>query len=99
MYTAGIPVGLLVDNRGPRPGALLGAVSIGVGYFSIYRGIKPPRAQARNSETFYSVRGRSWIDINTVVMSVCLLDGRRWLRCFRGLYQDVYALPCLLLRS
>ena len=38
MYTAGIPVGLLVDNKGPRPGALFGALSLGVGYFSIYRG-------------------------------------------------------------
>ena len=38
MYTAGIPVGLLVDNRGPRPGALFGAVTIGIGYLSIFRG-------------------------------------------------------------
>ncbi|KAF6220614.1 hypothetical protein HO133_003047 [Letharia lupina] len=37
MYSAGIPIGLLVDTRGPRPGALLGAVSLGVGYFSLYR--------------------------------------------------------------
>ena len=38
MYMAGIPVGLLVDNKGPRPGALLGCVSLGTGYFSMYRG-------------------------------------------------------------
>ena len=38
MYTAGIPVGLLVDNRGPRPGALFGAVSMGIGYLSVYKG-------------------------------------------------------------
>ena len=41
MYTAGIPIGLLVDSRGPRPGALLGAVLLGVGYFSLYRGMHP----------------------------------------------------------
>lgn len=41
MYSAGIPIGLLVDTRGPRPGALLGAVSLGVGYFSLYRGMEP----------------------------------------------------------
>ncbi len=38
MYTAGIPLGLLVDSRGPRPGVLLGAVFLGIGYFSMYRG-------------------------------------------------------------
>ncbi|KAL9131609.1 MAG: hypothetical protein Q9217_000497 [Psora testacea] len=37
MYTAGIPVGLLVDNKGPRPGVLLGSVLLGVGYFFQYR--------------------------------------------------------------
>ncbi|CAD6592402.1 MAG: hypothetical protein ASARMPRED_006250 [Alectoria sarmentosa] len=37
MYTVGVPIGLLVDTRGPRPGALLGAVSLGVGYFSLYK--------------------------------------------------------------
>lgn len=40
MYTAGIPVGILVDSKGPRPGALLGAIALGVGYFSIYQGPK-----------------------------------------------------------
>ena len=39
MYTAGIPIGLLVDTRGPRPGALMGAMLLGVGYFSLYRGM------------------------------------------------------------
>ena len=38
MYIAGIPVGLLVDNKGPRPGVLLGSVLLGVGYFFQYKG-------------------------------------------------------------
>ena len=38
MYIAGIPVGLMVDNKGPRPGAFCGCLSLGLGYFSIYRG-------------------------------------------------------------
>lgn len=38
MYLAGIPVGLLVDRRGPRYGVLLGAVFMGVGYFSLHKG-------------------------------------------------------------
>ena len=37
MYTAGIPIGMLVDSRGPRPGVVLGAVALGIGYYSIYR--------------------------------------------------------------
>ena len=45
MYTAGVPIGMLVDSKGPRPGALLGAVLLGVGYFSLYRGMQPHLAQ------------------------------------------------------
>ncbi|PGH18344.1 hypothetical protein AJ80_04522 [Polytolypa hystricis UAMH7299] len=37
MYSTGIPLGLVVDSRGPRPGALIGAVALGVGYFPIHR--------------------------------------------------------------
>ena len=36
MYLSGIPVGILVDTRGPRAGALLGAALIGIGYFGLY---------------------------------------------------------------
>ncbi|KAL2267771.1 hypothetical protein VTJ83DRAFT_5048 [Remersonia thermophila] len=32
MYSAGIPVGLFVDNRGPRPAVLGGALCLGIGY-------------------------------------------------------------------
>ena len=46
MYTAGIPIGLLVDKHGPRPGVTLGAVLLGFGYFSIYR----CRVSSRDSE-------------------------------------------------
>lgn len=35
MYAAGIPLGYLVDTKGPRPAALLGAVLLGAGYFPI----------------------------------------------------------------
>ena len=40
MYTAGVPIGLLVDMKGPRPGALFGAVLLGAGYFLLYRGME-----------------------------------------------------------
>ena len=39
MYSAGIPVGILVDAKGPKPGALLGAVSLGAGYLAMYKGM------------------------------------------------------------
>ena len=38
MYAAGIPVGLFVDHRGPRPGVLFGAFTMGGGYFFLQRG-------------------------------------------------------------
>lgn len=38
MYIAGIPVGFLVDSKGPRPGVLLGGLSLGLGYLILQRG-------------------------------------------------------------
>lgn len=38
MYISGIPVGLLVDAKGAKPGTLIGCVLLGVGYFGLYRG-------------------------------------------------------------
>jgi MFS family permease len=35
MYATGILFGHLVDTKGPRPGAVLGAILLGVGYFPI----------------------------------------------------------------
>ncbi|KAL8929195.1 MAG: hypothetical protein Q9208_001278 [Pyrenodesmia sp. 3 TL-2023] len=37
MYGAGIPVGMLVDRKGPRPGVLLGGGFLTVGYFAMHR--------------------------------------------------------------
>lgn len=59
MYAAGIPVGLLVDSRGPRPGALLGAVSLGVGYFCIYKCTEFQKPQILASNPLSSLRGWS----------------------------------------
>ncbi|OAX82082.1 hypothetical protein ACJ72_03568 [Emergomyces africanus] len=33
MYASGIPIGLLIDSKGPRPGIFIGIVALGVGYF------------------------------------------------------------------
>ncbi|KAI4096322.1 MAG: hypothetical protein LQ344_001148 [Seirophora lacunosa] len=37
MYIGGVPVGMLVDRKGPRPGVLMGGGLMTVGYFSIHR--------------------------------------------------------------
>jgi MFS family permease len=35
MYASGIPLGYMVDKRGPHPGVLLGSIALGAGYFPI----------------------------------------------------------------
>lgn len=35
MYASGIPMGMVVDKKGPRPAALLGAFALAIGYFPI----------------------------------------------------------------
>ncbi|PHH70049.1 hypothetical protein CDD82_7381 [Ophiocordyceps australis] len=37
MYLLGVPVGIMVDRRGPRPFVLAGALLLFVGYFCLYR--------------------------------------------------------------
>jgi hypothetical protein len=36
MYTMGVPIGMFVDNRGPRPAVLLGAILLAVGYYPFH---------------------------------------------------------------
>lgn len=33
MYSMGVPIGLFVDNRGPRPAVVAGALCLGLGYY------------------------------------------------------------------
>lgn len=37
MYACGIPVGLLVDGKGPRPAVVLGMLLLAAGYFPLYQ--------------------------------------------------------------
>ncbi|KAL5629012.1 hypothetical protein BROUX41_002403 [Berkeleyomyces rouxiae] len=37
MYAVGIPIGIFVDSRGPRPAVLLGAVCLLAGYYSLHK--------------------------------------------------------------
>jgi len=41
MYASGVPLGLVIDSRGPRLAILIGAVALGVGYYPIYIGLSP----------------------------------------------------------
>lgn len=41
MYATGIPVGMLVDSKGPRPAAFLGAVLLILGYYPLQKGLSP----------------------------------------------------------
>ena len=35
MYAAGVPVGILVDTKGPKPGVILGGICLGVGFLAL----------------------------------------------------------------
>ncbi|PSR81892.1 major facilitator superfamily domain-containing protein [Coniella lustricola] len=37
MYAAGLPVGMFVDKKGPRPAVLVGSIMLAVGYFPLYQ--------------------------------------------------------------
>lgn len=37
MYASGVPIGMLVDSRGPRPAAILGALALGLGYYPLHK--------------------------------------------------------------
>lgn len=39
MYASGIPIGLLIDTKGPRLALLIGAATIGGGYYPIHIGM------------------------------------------------------------
>lgn len=40
MYSGGIPVGLLVDYKGPKPGVIMGGALLVLGYFGNHRGTR-----------------------------------------------------------
>lgn len=56
MYGTGIPVGLLIDSKGPRPGVLTGMLALGSGYFLIYKGLwsMKPSSSSPNASLAYN---------------------------------------------
>ena len=37
MYSMGVPVGMFVDHRGPRPAVMAGSILLGLGYFPLHQ--------------------------------------------------------------
>lgn len=37
MYACGLPIGIFVDRKGPRPAVLLGSIMLALGYFPLYQ--------------------------------------------------------------
>lgn len=37
MYAVGLPVGIFVDKKGPRPAVLLGSIMLALGYFPLHQ--------------------------------------------------------------
>ncbi|KAI9789175.1 MAG: hypothetical protein M1816_006309 [Peltula sp. TS41687] len=47
MYASGIPIGILIDARGPRFAVILGALCLGIGYYPIYGDEGNPHIESR----------------------------------------------------
>ena len=89
MYASGIPVGLLVDSKGPRPGVLMGSTLLGSGYFSLHRGTAPSLSLYRARLTLRSIQRWSWISGASVVVSLLVHDRLRQCGCIFGIDQDL----------
>lgn len=37
MYACGLPIGIFVDKKGPRPAVIAGSIMLALGYFPLYR--------------------------------------------------------------
>ncbi|KAI0025534.1 MFS general substrate transporter [Xylariomycetidae sp. FL0641] len=37
MYSCGVPIGMFVDSKGPRPAVVIGSILLGVGYFPLHQ--------------------------------------------------------------
>lgn len=61
MYAAGIPVGLLVDAKGPRPGVLLGSITMGAGYLGVHQGMALQTRERLLAHDPISLRTGGWL--------------------------------------
>lgn len=60
MYASGIPVGMLIDAKGPRWGVALGIVFFAAGYYPIAKGWSKTILKEYGSDTFDSLRCWPW---------------------------------------
>ena len=87
MYAAGVPVGLLVDGKGPRPGVLLGSVTMGAGYLGVHQGMGLRTMRRFLAHGPISLRTGGWLHQRSLAM---FLDIH--CRCPRFFYFHHYAL-------
>ncbi len=90
MYGTGIPVGLLIDSKGPRPGVLIGVLAIGSGYFLIYKGLWSTAFSSRSPDERFSLQQRSRFYGCSAHLFLLVLDGNGQLLCVLCSNQDVY---------
>lgn len=89
MYAAGIPVGLLVDSRGPRPGVMMGAFLLGIGYFMMHKGWRRLLHCRPSFLIFHSVRLWTRLDRVTMVVLLPVPDWDWWCRRIFRIHKDM----------
>lgn len=85
MYGAAIPIGLLVDTQGVKPGVFMGSVFLGVGYFFQYQGTNDPGLPRPKS----SLQSGSRLHPGALAMPFCAYDWRWRMFLFRQRHQDL----------
>ena len=91
MYASGVPLGMLVDYKGPRWGVAVGVVFFALGYYPIAKGLDVS-THGRPVLRDYSLRSRSR-RIQCRCTLLVLLLFRVW-ECvrFQWCYQSVYVI-------
>ena len=90
MYGTGIPVGLLIDTKGPRPGVLIGVLALGSGYFLIYKGMSSIPFRAVILADFGSLCQRPRLYGCPPHLFLLVLDGDGQLLCFLRSNKDLF---------
>ncbi|KAL8784055.1 MAG: hypothetical protein Q9195_009205 [Heterodermia aff. obscurata] len=75
MYAAGVPIGLLVDAKGPRPGVLFGGLAMGGGYLALQRATAFPLAAFGLGAFFFTTISVVAFPDNTSQLLILLSSG------------------------
>ena len=70
MYITGIPAGILVDSKGPKPPLILGALLLFFGYFPIYQGVSVGAVFVGSGTMLrdFSIRSRQGLNVSGSIM-------------------------------